>query len=200
MNRAKADDDESSPAAGIALVCPNNFGTADSIPLAVKFIQTLTNNGAPAQLDFVLDLAKMAVTASGLEFEPSPRATEDLLQSSDVEDVAVFRFAGDDLDSSVELFTAIGRDRLSREVELEGQHLSPCYIKISAKDFAERVPPEAAQMLGRDLRDSQDAWILGDEGVLDALVGELAAWLRADESSNRRKPLLGGAPVEVVVD
>mmetsp|Transcript_18893 Transcript_18893/g.34207 ORF Transcript_18893/g.34207 Transcript_18893/m.34207 type:complete len:152 (+) Transcript_18893:869-1324(+) len=128
-----------------------------------------------------MKLAKTAIEASGLEFYPSPAVTEAFVADSELENVAVFRFNDDDLDQSQTFFDAAGNERVGFETELEGQHLSPIYIKLSAEKVAENIPDEAlntpAAPFFENLKSSKEAFIVGDEPTLDALVDELAGWM-----------------------
>ena len=59
--------------------------------------------------------------------------------------------------------------------------MSPIYIKLSAEKLADAIPPEAlntpAAPFFEDLKESKEAFIVGDEATLDALVDELAGWM-----------------------
>ena len=87
-----------SPPNNLALISLNNAGIADSLPLALRFLSTVNAGaaGAAQQFDFIVQLAKTAVEASGLEFYPSPTVTEAFVADSELDNVAVFRFDDDE--------------------------------------------------------------------------------------------------------
>mmetsp|Transcript_19988 Transcript_19988/g.52347 ORF Transcript_19988/g.52347 Transcript_19988/m.52347 type:complete len:319 (+) Transcript_19988:157-1113(+) len=92
------DGERVSPPNNLALISLNNAGIADSLPLALRFLSTVNAGaaGAAQQFDFIVQLAKTAVEASGLEFYPSPTVTEAFVADSELNNVALFRFDDDE--------------------------------------------------------------------------------------------------------
>ncbi len=191
----------------VGLVAFNNFGLKDSVAQAITFLEAVGGSQLGAFKNQIIDFAKMAVAASGFEFDPDPDVTKSVI--SEIKDkeasLTAFRFVDDELDSTRDLGNlemaenGVGLRQSESQlevVELPGDHLASVFINVKAEELAtEKAIPDAIA----GLIDENGSFSFGSEELLEELVDAVVGWvvpLKKKRGETRRLPLLEPNPAE----
>ena len=175
--------------APLGLVGFNNFDLSDSASLAASFIakaQGGAQGAATAKnvldaLGFVQQFARAAGTA--VDVSPSPLELEARVAARfATRPLSIWRFDGDELDSSEELLEALpdSTARGASVTSLQGGHLSPVFFRLDPSD----LDPALALLLGG----VGGGFTVGSAAELEPLCDAVCAWVWP--SSMKPLPLL----------
>lgn len=174
---------------GVGFVSYNNFGFAETITMGRSFAKEMQvggfGGGSNMAFDTLFDLAGMAVSAVGLEFNPSPSDTDKIVKSKFdekvVEKMRMFCFDDDDLDSTKSFVECFEEGDAPSVSYLPGTHLTPVFLKLGLDDLPDEVKGVASQATGGFQNAS-----FGNEETLDLLVEEVSDWMLGKGATDRR--------------
>lgn len=187
--------------AGIGLISFNNFGFLETTKQVKTFANAMNlkqTKETAKIIDKLLELSEQLVTASGLEFTPSPSTTTKRIIKNNydlelLQKTRLFVFDDDKLDSSKSFVEAVRDTGHISVSKLPGTHLAPIYMRLSLDDID--FPLEATQFSNVDIGGIKSI-SYGNEDHLMGLVDAVSDWLLGKESS--RDPLRNKAKAAIV--
>lgn len=191
---------------GVGFMCFNNFGFRSTIAMARELTErlgSLAENGRPLGsfsrdqtreiFNRVFGLAEATVSAIGLDFTPTPRDTERLIQlkfdANQVRKTRLFTFDDDTMENTQDFINACSGE--GPEVSgLPGNHLTPVFFKLGVDQL-----PEEMRDMARDSMGGIESASFGSEEELDTIVTEVCDWILGKGPSRppkwqREQPLL----------
>ncbi|CAK0832285.1 unnamed protein product [Prorocentrum cordatum] len=168
----------------LAVMAFNNFGLSDSLTLAKEALQAFQGGSVSPTVDAVWNmlqpLAQQAAKNAGMEFTPDPGEMEDMIRAGyAAKSTRIIGFGIDQLDCGADLSDAASETGSGPIVcrDLPGNHLTPVFFSVG--DLAGEALGGAGAMGQRAAKAAQQQrFEVGDQQELDALLEELAAWLR----------------------
>mmetsp|Transcript_33506 Transcript_33506/g.85627 ORF Transcript_33506/g.85627 Transcript_33506/m.85627 type:complete len:393 (+) Transcript_33506:268-1446(+) len=181
------DESNDNKPSGQIFVSFNNFSATDSADLVDSICQELlartpeVATNPQMQMFFMglprlVRLAAGAANSSGIDFVPSPAETCEMVRSRyDVPRTRVVKFAEDKIDQSAVLEQLVGAPcnggTVSR-ADLDGNHLSPVFVRLEARKLSGEAAGFASQFgMNSELR-------LGDEQGAQALAMDIVSFIK----------------------
>jgi len=168
----------------LGLICFNNFDLGDSAKLAASFVANAQGGArGEATARTVLEafglLQQVArATGTAVDVSPTPAELEDEVGlwfgggAAASPDLRIWRFDGDELDSSAGLVEALPEEAaVAAAVSvLDGGHLSPVYFRLDPSE----LDPALGMLLGGM---GGSGFAVGSAEALAPLCDELCAWI-----------------------
>lgn len=155
---------------GLGFISFNNFGFGKTISMAKSFTEKIKQSHNEQMFENFFKMADFAVSASGIEFTPSPFEMERLIlrrfNRSNRLKTRLFTFSDDDLCSGSDFFKTCQRNGHAPQIShLPGNHLTPVFIN-GLQDHEHEL---------NFLVDEVTNWILGKEPTTTKLLLEPSA-------------------------